>query len=277
MRIPLPIAIALLAAAPAPAQSGVLDQASPFGTASFHLANPLNTWQIQVRSGTGGLLEGFTLHYRANSPALLRLRVRRGDAWNTSTAPWIGYFTAPATGGSWQSQFFDCSAGDLRLAAHETFVIELTGGGSQSALAARGAYVAPPGAPPYPEPLFLNGSVYGDNGWRIGFRTWMIPGPSLSILGSCPGIADVVLSGFTPNGFLVVGGSTTAAPYVIPGGPCAGALFGLVSPTAHWILVADAVGSAFIPNVLIPPLLCDIYSLQGFDVSTCTGSNVVAL
>lgn len=265
----------LLCAAPLAAQSGTLDQSSPFSNASFNLGTNVLTWQAQVRAGTGGTLEGFTLSLRGSAGATVDLGIRLGDAWSANAMLWSGTATMAGTG-TWELHFLDCSAAGIALNAGDTFVIEMTG---NSGVNAQGEYVAPPGTPPYPEPLYLNSSVHSNGGWRIGFQTWMLSGPPppvLGIMALCPGNGGVALSNMTPNGVVAIAVSNVAGASVVPSGNCAGAAIGLINPVLKVVAVADANGN-YGTTATLPPVACGVFHAQGFDVATCTGTNVVPL
>ena len=88
LRTLFPLVLVPLAAA-AHAQTGTLDQHSPFlpiGSATVFDGNtPGTTWQLQVRAGLSGMLEGFTIEMNATQgPATLLAALRLGPGWNTS-------------------------------------------------------------------------------------------------------------------------------------------------------------------------------------------------
>ena len=71
---------AALLAAPVFAQTGTLDQVSPFTNASYNGNASSLTWQAQVRAGLSGQLEGIELTLQGNAGAQLRVGIRLGDA-----------------------------------------------------------------------------------------------------------------------------------------------------------------------------------------------------
>ncbi|MBK7643226.1 MAG: hypothetical protein IPJ19_09270 [Planctomycetes bacterium] len=162
----------------ASAQSGTLDQVSPFpsggGGASFNADATSLTWQCQVKAGIPGQLEGVTFSAaQGNAGATFDVRLRAGAGWNVGPALFSGTVTKGLTGV--EDIFVDMTSAGLTLNANDLFVIEIQGTGSGVWLG--GSYVPPPGAPLYSEPLFLGGpGCFTDCGWRIAFQTWMVGG-----------------------------------------------------------------------------------------------------
>lgn len=277
--LPLCTLFAVLSA-PLSAQSGVLDQNSPFGNASFNTDSTTLTWQQQVRVGVGGTLEGLTFEMYSPAPGSVDVSVRLGAGWTTNPVLWQGTAATVGLGaGVWETVYVDCLSAGIVLNANDLFVIELTGTGS--GVWARGDFVAPPGIPSYPEPLYLNGGpgVYAGGGWTIGFQTWMVTGPAspaLSLIGTCPGPATILCQNMTPGGQVYIGYGATLGAWTIPSGSCAGAVVPLVAPTLLFVATADAIGDVVIPGV-IPPQACGVINLLGFDVSGCLATNPLLL
>jgi hypothetical protein len=162
------------------AQSGVLDQVSPFtgsGTAQsawFNGDASSLTWQGQVRAGLSGQLEGFTLELTGAQGATLRTALRVGAGWNTTAIVLQSIITKPTSGTD--DIFVDATSAGIQLVPGTLFVIEMQGQGTGTGI--NGTYVPPTsGAPAYTEPLFLGGpGCFADCGWRIGFKTWVVQG-----------------------------------------------------------------------------------------------------
>ncbi len=176
---------------PAFAQTGALDQVSPFppggASASYNYDAPSLVWQQQVRAGLGGQLEGFELTLGGAVGSTFGVRLRLGDGWTLSPVVWSGT-SAPASGAFGETQFFDVTAAGIALSAGDTFVIEIQGNGSGAS--GFGSYIAPPAAPLYAENLYLGGpGCFADCGWRLAFRTWMLGGIGTSY---CAGSASLV-------------------------------------------------------------------------------------
>jgi MYXO-CTERM domain-containing protein len=147
---------------------GVLDQTSPVPNgselATFWGGDPTYVWQSQVKVGIGGTLAGVQLTLVGG--VTMTVGIRKGAGW--STQPLLFQTVVPFQA---QPVFVDTSAANIPLAVGDMFVIELHGMGPVGA-GMEGSYVAPPGMPLYPEPLFLNGNAYAP-GWLVGFQTYM--------------------------------------------------------------------------------------------------------
>lgn len=274
MRIPL---MALLLAAPVAAQTGTLDQVSPFGGASFNVDSTTLTWQQQVRVGVGGTLEGLRFEMSAPAATTVDMEIRLGDAWSNAAPAWTGAVNLAGLG-VMESLYIDLTSAAINLAANDTFVFQLTGTGGGAWMS--GNYIAPPGLPLYPEPLWLNQSAYSNGGWCLGFESYMLTGPpppSLVIVGSCPSVAQVSMHNMTPSGRIVIASAPQAGPATVSNSSqCLGAQIGLLGPTLRIIGFADANGD-FLLNVNLPPAVCGALFVQGFDVTTCVGTNVLPL
>ena len=73
-----------------------------------------------------------------------------------------------------------------------------------------------------------------------------------------------------------VGWSFFTGSWAVPGGSCAGTLVDIVNPTLALVVSLDANGAASIP-VNLPGGACGNVHAQGFDLLSCTGTNVVSL
>jgi hypothetical protein len=167
---------ATLTAALSNAQTGVLDQTSPFAggsqTSWFNVDASSLVWQAQVRVGVAGPLEGVKLQLDGAAGAQANVRVRVGDGWNASAVVFQTQLTK--TSPALEDVFVDMQSANLSFAVGATFVIELQG--NDTGCGVRGTYVIPSaGGPLYPEPLFLGGpGCFADCGWRIGFETYVV-------------------------------------------------------------------------------------------------------
>src|SRR5689334_16298855 len=91
MNLPNPfvtLIVLMVAAGLAHAQTGTLDQNTPFsppGNAVFN-ANQPYVWQQQVRAGQSGRLEGIVIEMDGPVNASVEMNLRMGPAWNTSPA-----------------------------------------------------------------------------------------------------------------------------------------------------------------------------------------------
>jgi MYXO-CTERM domain-containing protein len=156
----------------ASAQVGVLDQVSPLtgSAASFNCDASAILWQQQITTGFEGRLEGITLFVSGNPGSSFSVRVRPGAAPSSQPPLFDGLAVIPASG---NEAFVDMTAANIVLATGTTFVMEVQGGGQGTWC--NGTYVAPPGAPAYPGPLYEHSNPY--NGWRLGFETYMLVCP----------------------------------------------------------------------------------------------------
>jgi hypothetical protein len=193
-RLHLRAAILALALAPASrAQSGTIDQVSPYpngsGSAGYNTVSSL-VWQMQVRAGLTGTLEGFTLNCTGPAGDTLAVRIRMGAGWNTGPAVFTGTLVKP-TSTNFENVFVDTTSAAILLHGNDLFVIEVQG--NTGSVGLDGSYVQPPGFPLYAEPLFLGGpGCFTDCGWRIAFTTYVLGGSTIFCLGdgtqstSCP-------------------------------------------------------------------------------------------
>lgn len=255
-------------------QSGTLDQSSPMGSASFNAGISSNVWQAEIGTGLNGTLEGFDLEIQGAAGATLDVSVKLGTGWNIYSPVWSGTLTTNGTG-TWEPVFVDVSSAQVQLWQNWVWVIEFNG---NAGVTLRGEHVAPPGGPPYPFPLYLNGpGCFADCGWRIGFNTYIqqsTGGPILSLQSFCPNGATLYISGGTPLGQLAVVHGVSGS-YVKPSNPCAGVILAIGNPTLALVIPLDNRG---VRNVGFrpPPQLCG-RTLQGVDLTTCRPSNTVVL
>ncbi len=177
MRYPIAFAVAVCAAGSALAQTGTLDQNSPFPpgaqSAAFNVDATFLIWQAQIKAGLTGQLEGIKITFTSGAPgSQINLRVRDGAAPSGNPALYDALVTKQVP--DLEVVFVDMTASNIMLTAGQFFVMETQGTGTGCWIG--GSYVAPPGTPLYPEPLFLNGTNFADGGWRHGFETYVIEG-----------------------------------------------------------------------------------------------------
>ena len=272
MRAFLPILLAGLMAPALSAQTGTLDQSSPFGNAWFNGGTNVLVWQAEVATGIGGTLEGFEIEIQAaNVGSTVDLAIKVGAGWNTGTAAWTGTATNTLVN-TWERVFLDTSAAGIVLNPGDLFVIEMTG---NTGMGLHGEYVAPPGTPPYPEELYLNGpGCFADCGWRIGFNTYMLTGPRLSKAGTCPGPITLTVTDATPNGnvAMIYGNAGT---FTQNGNPCNGLTIPVSNPTLAGIIQANGSGVATV-SFNAPPGICG-KTVIGVDIQTCGPTNTITL
>ncbi len=260
---------AALLAAPVFAQTGTLDQVSPFTNASFNGSASSLTWQAQVRAGLSGQLEGIELTMQGVAGAQLRVGIRLGDAWSGNPLLYDQLVTKPGSGN--ELIFIDMTASGITLAANDTFVIEMQGNDTGAGMV--GSYVDPNIGPPlYPEPLYLNGLFFADGGWRIGFNTYMLEGGLSAVLDCGATTATLTVDGGTPNGPLGVVYGSNGGNFAIPAGlPCAGTILTVRPPFARGAPIRgtfDANGS-FTASANVPQNLCNALLVDVIDLTTC--------
>lgn len=99
-------------------------------------------------------------------------------------------------------------------------------------------------------------------------------GPVLSVVGACPGVVTLSISGATPSGVILVlhgfAGSTTK-----PSGSCAGTTVAIAQPRVGFNLTVDGAGAAS-RTLILPASACG-RTVQGVDLATCATTNAVQL
>ena len=103
-----------------------------------------------------------------------------------------------------------------------------------------------------------------------------IPGlPHLTMVGGCPGQADLLASGMTPTGAVgfLAGGTGN---FVVGRGGCAGTPLGMARPVRLGVSVASGNGIARLAGV-IPPAACGTYSVVAMDLATCAVTSPLTL
>jgi len=149
---------------------GTLDQTSPSPNTSFDAGTASRIWQQQIQVGLTGPLAGISITATGRM-AQFNIRVRNGAAPSTQPVLFQQLVTVSAT----QPQFVDMTASGITFTAGNLFVMEIQGNGTGALI--MGDYVAPPGTPGYPQPLYRNGSAY-PAGFTLGFQTFVITCPA---------------------------------------------------------------------------------------------------
>ncbi len=98
---------------------------------------------------------------------------------------------------------------------------------------------------------------------------------TLTVTGTCPGSITIDVSGATPFGPVILASSPTPGPFLVTGGPCAGTLLGLASPSIFKTATLGPSGSAS-TTLTAPAAACGL-NLQLVDLAACTASNVATL
>lgn len=170
------LSIGLWLSAPARAQTGTLDQVSPWGFSWFNGDAPSLTWQQQVNVGLAGRLEGIALRVNGPPGASLNVRLRSGPGWNTSPVVFQTQLFKQLP--DVEDLFVDVTSLNLVQAPGHEFVVEFQGTGTGCWIL--GTYVPPAQGPAlYPAPLFLDiPGCYSACTSRIGFQTYVLTGPT---------------------------------------------------------------------------------------------------
>ena len=223
----------------------VLDQESAYSNAWFYCFEPINVWQQQVRTDAGGLLDSFEVSVVGPVGAQVELRLRVGDGWNVGPAVWSTLYTKTTAG--WETPVFDVTGAGVVLDPGETFVLEAQGNDTGAEL--RGNYLHPSlGAPGYGEKLFLSGpGCYEDDGWRIGFKTWM--------QGAA---AEAVRPGMPANPMALLPGQTEAPVIGAVWDPIVDHTAFVPAATADYLALSDGSGIN-VPSAF-GTILCDLFS-----------------
>lgn len=275
----LPLALGLLAT-PAIAQTGTLDQVSPFAseavgvsTASYNFSASSLTWQMETEAGFSGQLEGIELELTGSAGSSIEVSILLGPAWQAGGAVWTGTYTKNTA--STEIAWIDVTSAAINLNAGDSYVIQVIG--NDSGVNGTGTYESPLNNQ-YPLPLYLNGNEFQPE-WKIGFHTYLLTGPSLvlSTSGSCGGNVAFIASGGTANSRIAFAYSFSLGSYTLPGGPCAGLTLGLGGPVQlGGFATADGFGNASL-SAFLPSSVCGRLHVQAVDVASCVASNVVSL
>lgn len=100
-------------------------------------------------------------------------------------------------------------------------------------------------------------------------------GPSLDVTGACPGTITGTFSGFTPGTAIFVARARNTGSTTIPGGPCAGAVFGLDDAALLRVVFADNNGEVTLTGP-VGNAPCGAY-VQALDFETCRVTEVAQI
>lgn len=275
---PLPLLAAAALSLPAAAQTGTLDQVSPFAseasgsgvqTASYNFSASSLTWQMQTEAGLTGQLEGFELELTGAAGGSIDLAIHLGSGWQSGTPVWTGSYSKATS--STEIAWIDVTSADIMLSAGDPYLIQVQG--TDTGVSGTGTYESPNNNQ-YPLPLYLNARPYTDE-WRIGFHTYVLDGPTLGLSGICGGNSTFTVDNATANGPVGFLYASNPGSYVVPNGPCAGTQLGLDASVQLYALIpADASGSLSI-TTRVPAALCGQIYAQVIDAATCRTSNVL--
>ena len=271
---------ALALAAPLAAQSGTLDQFSPFSSevggtsaqgASYNFSASTLTWQMESVAGIAGQLEGFELELIGAVGSSIDMAILLGPGWQAGTPVWTGSY-AKSTGNT-EIAWIDVTSANIQLAAGDSYVIQVIG--TDTGVNGTGSFESPVNTQ-YGPPLFLNGNLFNPE-WRIGFHTYMLTGPSLTASGACGGRMDFEVSGATPGGPVAFVWARGLGSYTIPNGGCAGLTLGLdATVRLGGFATADINGVAGL-STWVPTSACGLVYGQAVDVAGCVTTNVLAI
>ncbi|MCH2100316.1 MAG: hypothetical protein MK209_00115 [Planctomycetes bacterium] len=281
MRLPTLLSLFALILAPSlEAQTGSLDQLSPFSSetagtsaqgASYNFSTSSLTWQAETLAGFDGQLEGFELELTGSAGSTIKLAILLGSAWQTSTPVWTGNYSKSTS--NTEIAWINVTSANIQMRAGEPYVIQVIG--TDTGMNGTGSYESPVNTQ-YDPPLFLNGGAFPPE-WRIGFHTYMLTGPSLTKVGDCGSSMTFLVSGMTPGELVAFAWARGIGNYVVPGGRCAGIQLGLNSTArVGGFASADANGNASL-SFFVPSAVCGAVWGQAVDTSNCLTTNVLAV
>lgn len=99
--------------------------------------------------------------------------------------------------------------------------------------------------------------------------------PTLTVDGGCGLDTVFELSNMTPRGGVVTMWSFECCPTMIEEGPCSGEFIPIQQPRLAFRAIADDWGTAEFA-AYVPPAACGKVFVNGYDVESCTTTNVVA-
>lgn len=265
------------------AQTGVLDQQSPFFNVTF--GNSLSGWSRaqDIMAGTTGQLEGMEFSVQSTVPNnSATIRVYLGSFNGANPLLFTGQVSTSAI--AWETVFVDMTSANIQLTQGQMFSVECVADGMQ--------FMDLQGNSGWPSPLYPWGYYENaGNGWttstsntRIGFNTYMLTppsGPTLSVSGICgTAPSSVDIAGATPGGTIALIRGTQLGSTVIPGAApnCQGIILDLQNAALVELGTADAAGAySFSRSSRIPSAACGAVIVQALDVSTCTVTPTLAL
>lgn len=259
-----------LAAAPAAAQNYLVDQVSPYDNASYNGALGGSwVWEQQVRTGISGLLGGFELQVNSYVPNdQMTVEIVDGVLGGGGAVLWSGSIRTTRIN-VWQNIKVNVLSANIRRTAQDLFIIRIIADSAGMGFNGN-AYFPQLG---YPEDFWENGGSVGGSA-RLGFKTYVFNGPTITVSGACPGSMTLNVADATPGGGIALlhglpGSSTRGTP------PCAGLTIGLAHPRFVGFLSANALGNASL-SFNAPARLCG-RTILGVDIGTCTATNSLVL
>lgn len=118
----------------------------------------------------------------------------------------------------------------------------------------------------------------GSAPWSFGyFGVVEVEGPTLSMVGTCPGPVTFQLTGASPFAPILVLTGTSPGTFVIPAWvSCAGTILDVSSPKVRATLSSDVNGDLSF-SVNLPAGACGALSIQMVDFSACQSTNLLTL
>lgn len=171
------VSVELVGLSTALAQLPVLDQRCQLEPNVPHAAwfnlLPGYVWQQQVRASRPGVLDSIKLTLGGPAASTVTLRIRSGAAW--SLGPVLASRTIVKSANGYETRTIDFVSAGIAMTPGNVFVLEVYGQGTDCGVV--GNYINPStngGAALYPEPLYFLGTRFLNNGWRLGFETYVI-------------------------------------------------------------------------------------------------------
>lgn len=269
----------LCLAAAAGAQTGTLDQVSPFASevtgsnsAGYNFDASVLTWQATTVAGLDGTLEGVSFETTGDIGASCDVDIFLGGPWHTGSPAFSGTMVKATS--TTEVIFVDTSAASIALSAGDTYTIQIrcTDGG----MGGTGTYETPVNTFYTPD-LWLNGSLFGPE-WRIGFHTYILESSSFELIvqGNLGSPMDFIVNGATPGGVVAylyaygTGSHSGVNPYtgntVITGLSSVGFDVGALK-------AADGSGTA-LHTTVVPPAAAGLACVQAIDLTTDALTNV---
>lgn len=266
---PVFLAFALLAGSAFAQRS--LDQVSDYHNSAYNAAIAGLVWEQEVQVGIGGPLAGFELSlnsYLPNDHATVELVT--GRVTQPGAVLWSGQ-VGPSRINVNDHVVVDMMPSGISFQAGDWFIIRILG--DSQGMGFQGNAYWP--NDPYPGDFYLDGNPVGSTD-NMGFRTWTWTGPSLEVIGSCPGQITIVAARGTPGGSMaMLHGAPGAFTQNNPARPCLGIQLGLAAPVFAGILQLDGAGGAAL-NLNLPPAACG-RALQLVDLATCVPTSALQL
>ncbi len=278
MKLPTTLFSAIFLTAAATAQTGTLDQVSPYASevigshsAGYNFGASVLTWQMTTVAGLSGTLEGVEFETTGSTGVSCTVEILLGGPWNTGTPVFSGTMTKSTD--VTELIFVDMSAAAISLTAGDTYTIQVLC--NDSDMGATGTFESPVNTYYGPE-LWLNGSVFNPE-WRIGFHTYILEdGVQLTVQGNLGSPMDFIVTGATPGGVVAYlyafGTGSHSGTNPITGNTVVTGLSS-VNFTIGAMHAANGAGTA-IHTTVVPPAAAGLACVQAIDLDSDGLSNV---